>query len=139
MAIIEINLNPTEKELRSFGRAGAIASLLITILLYVIKGLAVKWCFVIVAAGVLCFLCSIISTRLTRWIYIGLTLLTVPIGTTISFLVLVIFYYFLLTPISLIFRLMGRDALHRKFDQNANSYWLPHRDADNIKRYFNQF
>ena len=139
MALIEINFNPTDKELRSFGRAGVIAFLLITILLYVIKGLAVKWCFVIVGAGVLCFLCSIISTRLTRWIYVGLTLLTVPIGTTISFLVLAIFYYFLLTPTGLIFRLIGRDSLHRKFDQNANSYWLAHRDADNIKRYFNQF
>ena len=139
MPLININLTPNKKDLRLFGRAALIASILITILLFLIKGLALKWCAVIVGVGVVVCLCSIISIRLTRWIYLGLTLLTFPIGLIISFTLLAICYYCLLTPLGLIFRLIGRDSLQRKFDKSAKSYWIPHKPCDNTERYFRQF
>ena len=139
MPLININLKPNKKDLRLFGRAALIASILITTLLFLIKGLALKWCAVIVGVGVVICLCSIISIRLTRWIYLGLTLLTFPIGLIISFILLAIIYYCLLTPLGLIFRLIGRDSLQRKFDKSAKSYWIPHRPCDNAERHFRQF
>lgn len=139
MPLININLKPNKKDLRLFGRAALIASILITILLFLIKGLALKWCAVIVGVGVAICFCSIISIRLTRWIYLGLTWLTFPIGLIISFILLAIIYYCLLTPLGLIFRLIGRDSLQRKFDKSAKSYWIPHRPCDNTERYFRQF
>lgn len=139
MSLININWNPADKDLRNFGRIAIIASLLVAILLYAIKGLALKWCAIIVVLGFFIFLCSILSTNLTRWIYLGLTLITFPIGMVVSFVLLAVFYYLLITPVGLFFRLTGRDILQRKFDASAGSYWHPRRPAGNIKRYFNQF
>lgn len=139
MALIKLNLNPTDKDLRLFALAALIASLLLTVILYLAKGLAMKWCVVIVAIGGAIFLSGIVSITLIRWIYLALTLLTFPIGLVISFIVLGVFYYVLLTPLGLIFRLIGRDPLQRKFEKTANSYWIPHRPCENNERYFSQF
>lgn len=139
MPLIEINWNPSDKELGRFGRIAIIASILVATLLYATKGLAFKWCVLIVGVGCLFFVCSILSITLIKWIYLGLTLITFPIGMTVSFILLAVFYYLLLTPVGLIFRLIGRDILQRKFDRAAESYWIARRPTNNVKRYFNQF
>jgi hypothetical protein len=38
-------------------------------------------------------------------------------------LLLGIIFFFIITPLGFIFRLMGRDLLDRKFDKNTQSYW----------------
>ena len=98
-----------------------------------------KWHALIIVIGFLIFLCSLLSLKLTKLIYLGMRLLTFPIGVAISFVILAMFYYLLLTPVGLIFRLIGRDSLHRKWDSAVESYWIARRPSDNIKRYFNQF
>jgi hypothetical protein len=139
MALVKIDWNPTDKDLRNFGRIAIIAVLLIATVLHMWKDLALLWCAIIVGLGFFIFLCSILSLKLTRWIYLGLTLITFPIGMTVSFIMLGLFYYLLLTPVGLVFRLMGRDALHRRFDSSAASYWRQRRPPEGMKRYFNQF
>ena len=139
MPLIEINWNPSDKELGRFGRIAIIASILVATLLYATKGLAFKWCVLIAGIGFLFFLSSILSMIVTKWIYLGLTLITFPIGMAISLVLLAGFYYLLLTPVGLVFRLIRRDSLRRKCDTAAKSYWIARRPADNLKRYFNQF
>jgi hypothetical protein len=139
MPLVEINWQPTVKQLCSFGKVALIASVVLTILLYVIKGIAIKWCAIIVFAGCLIFLCSLISIKLTKVIYLALTLLTVPIGTVVSFILLAACYYLLFMPVGLFFRLMGRDLLKRKFDSTTSSYWIERHPPDNLERYFHQF
>ena len=139
MSLVKINWNPSNKELRNFGYIAIAATLLISVILYTVKGLTIKWCGLIVGFGLFIFLSSLLSMKLTRLIYLLLILITFPIGTTISFVLMALFYYFLLTPIGLVFRLLGRDVLKRKIDISAKSYWQPHHYSDNIRRYFNQF
>ena len=139
MSLVVINWQPGAKQLRSFGKVALIASVVLAILLFVIKGLAIKWCAAIVFAGCLIFLCSIVSIKLTRAIYLTLTLLTVPIGTAVSFILLAACYYLLLMPVGLFFRLIGRDGLKRKFDSTQASYWIERHPPDNLERYFHQF
>lgn len=139
MALIEINWNPNNKQLRSFGKIALIAAALVSILLYALKGLAIQWALTIFAAGFIIFLSGIISLKLTRIIYVGLTMVTMPIGWVVSFVLLATFYLLLLTPIGLFFRLIGRDALCRKFDSAAKSYWVARRAPDSLDRYFHQF
>ena len=135
----KVNWNPNVKQLRNFGKIAIAATAIIAILLYTIKGLAVKWCLLLVAGGLLIFLCSRISIKLTKAIYLGLTILTFPIGIAVSFILMSAFYFLLLTPIGLFFRLIGRDSLSRKFDRSAKTYWTAHQTTDNTKRYFQQF
>lgn len=49
------------------------------------------------------------------------------------------FYFLLLTPLGLLFRLIGRDPLCRKFDSDVKSYWLTHKSPKNLDSYFHQF
>ncbi|MHC4587320.1 MAG: hypothetical protein ACYS3N_22570 [Planctomycetota bacterium] len=139
MSLIEINWSPNRKELRKFGIIFLIASTLIALLLYLLKGLGIQWMAVIFAVGFVIFLSSMLSLKVTRGIYLGLILLTLPIGLVVSFTLMAIFYFLLLMPIGLIFRLSGRDALGRKFDSTVDSYWIPRQPPDSLDRYFHQF
>jgi hypothetical protein len=139
MSMIEINWRPGRKELRNFATVALIASVIVSLLLYVLKGLAVQWVTLILAAGFITFLSSFICLKITRIIYLGLILLTFPIGYAVSFILLAAFYFLLLTPLSLFFRLIGRDILCRKFDSNAESYWLSRQPPKNLDNYFHQF
>ena len=139
MALVKINWSPTAKDLHNFGSIAAIALLLIAAVLYVWKDLPLSWCATIAGIGFFIFLCSMLSLKLARLIYLVLTLFTFPIGVVMSFVLLALFYYLLLTPVGLVFRLIGRDPLNRKFDASASTYWRQRRAAEGMKRYFNQF
>ena len=139
MALLKINWHPNRKELGDFGKVALIATVLISLLLWGIKGVGFKWTLPILAVGLIIFVASKTSEKLTRTIYLGLTMLTLPIGFTISFILLAAFYYMVITPIGLVFRLMHRDPLCRKFDNATDSYWLPRPPTKTLNRYFHQF
>lgn len=79
------------------------------------------------------------SPAVGRAVYVGWLLAAVPIGWTISHLVLGAVYYLVITPLSLLMRLTGRDPLHRKLDREADTYWIEHNPASDPARYFRQF
>jgi hypothetical protein len=139
MSLIEVNWYPKHKELRNFAIIALIASLIIALLLYVLNGVRIQWALIIVTAGFGIFISSFVSLRLTRTIYLGLILVTFPIGWVISMILLTAFYFLLLTPLGFFFRLLGRDPLSRRFDSDAKSYWLTRRQTDNLDRYFHQY
>ena len=139
MSLIEINWNPTQKELRNFGIIALTASIVLSLLLHIFKGLGINWIFIFIGFGFTIFILSLISIKAIRIIYLAMILATSPIGWIISFLLLVVFYFLILTPIGLFFRLIGRDPLHRKFDNDTKSYWLLRQPPDKIDKYFHQF
>ena len=139
MALLKINWHPTRKELGDFGKIALIATVLISLLLWGIKGLGLQWTLPISAVGLIIFVASRTSEKLTRIIYLGLTMLTLPIGFVVSFILLAVVYYMVITPIGLVFRLMRRDTLCRKFDSATESYWLCRRRDKGLNRYFRQF
>jgi hypothetical protein len=137
--LIEIEWHPTDRQLRVFGVSGLLASIAAALVLHFVWGAAVLWTMVVVAAGAAIFLCSRISPAATRFLYVGLTLVGMPIGLVVNFILLAVFYFLLLTPLALVFRLIGRDPLCRKFDAAAESYWVPHKASEDTERYFHQF
>ncbi len=139
MSLVMINFQPSRKELRDFGLASVVMLTIIALLLHHFKGLGTSWTLGICAAGLLIFIISRINVRLIKPVYVTLTLLTVPIGWVVSFIIMAVFYYLVITPTGLFFRFIGRDSLRRKFDRSASTYWVSHRKPDSVKRYFNQF
>ena len=139
MSLVEINWHPKRKQLRSFGKIALLITAIISLLLYVLKGVSIPWALAIFAVGFTIFLISMISSRLTGMIYVVLMAVTFPIGLVVSFTLLAIFYFLLLAPLGLIFRLMGRDALCRKLDATAESYWLSRQEPESTEQYFRQF
>ncbi len=139
MSLVEIDWNPKSKQLQSFGKIALVASAVISLLLYLLKGVAIQWVLIIFALGFIIFIISMISLKLTKMIYLGMILVTLPIGWVVSFILLSAFYFLLLAPLGLIFRLIGRDPLCRKFDPNAKSYWLSRQQPKGPEQYFHQF
>ena len=139
MSLIKVNWNPDKKQLRGFGLAALIATFLISLLLYFVKGMSIYVAAVIFGIGLVIFLSSRFSLKLTKAFYLILTAITMPIGFVVSFIVLTIFYFLLIMPVGLIFNLIGRDPLYRKYDPDAESYWIAHKGPEGMERYFRQF
>jgi hypothetical protein len=137
MAMMEINWNPSRKELRQFGFLcllffGGIAAWRayhhgVTTGVEIFAVLAV-------VGGVL----GAAAPQLLKWIFVGWIVAVFPIGWTISHLLLGFIYYFLMTPIGMLMRAFGNDPMNRSLDRSAKSYWSEHEQAP-VARYFRQF
>lgn len=60
---------------------------------------------------------------LLKPIFISASLVALPIGWIVGELVLLVIYFGLVTPISLVFCILRRDALERTIERSAKSYW----------------
>lgn len=139
MSLIEINFRPEKSQLRSFGIIAFIACGLIFAFLLLYKKVALPISAIPLFVGIIIFLSSLFSYRLTRLFYLALMFLALPFGLAISFLLMTAFYLLIITPLALLFRIAGRDALNRSFDMKAKTYWIAHRQCDSNERYFRQF
>lgn len=72
-----------------------------------------------------------------RGLYVGLMIVTFPIGWTISLLMLLFLYFAIFTPLALLFRIKGRDFLLRQ-RRGRDSYWLAKSSPADIRSYFRQ-
>lgn len=139
MALIEIEWHPGNRQLRIFGLSGLVASILLTGILHFLWSVGAPWLWIVPAVGTAIFLCSLISPVATRIVYIGLTVIAMPIGIVVSFLLLTVFYFLFLMPVAIVFKLIGRDVLHRRYEPNGETYWVPHKPQENLERYLHQF
>ena len=148
MALIEVDWHPDRKQLRGFGWVCLLAF-----------GVIATWCFfrhsllgfsiaplaaerVAYALWTLAGLCAMLGLTAPpalRPVYVGLTLIGLPIGFVVSHVVMFVVFYGVLTPVGLMFRLVGYDPLQRRFEPGAPTYWVRRRPEQGAKRYFRQF
>lgn len=136
MALLELNLKPSERELRWFGAMlvaffGIVGGLIFSA---GAEGLAKVLWVIGVSLGAIYYLVR----PLRGVIYRGWIRATYPIGWVVSHALLAVIYFAVMTPIGLVFRLVGRDPLQRRFSKSG-SYWEEHRQETPVSRYFNQF
>ena len=60
-----------------------------------------------------------------RWIYVGWMTLAFVLGHLVSTVLLILFFYIVVTPVGLLARLVGKDFLNRKREPKAASFWIP--------------
>lgn len=73
-----------------------------------------------------------------RWPFVVLTVAAFPIGWVMTQLVLALMFYCVLTPVALVFRWRGRDALQlRKREQSTR--WVERHEATPPEKYLKQF
>ncbi len=148
MAFFEINWKPSTKELRKFGFGSA------TIL--ALLGAWVFWRHHLLGmdfeeqlsqtiglwiwgVAVAFLILGMALPQLLKAAYLLLTATGLPIGFVVSYTIVFVIYFLLFLPIGLVFRLIGRDVLHRRFDRQAGSYWCDYDGHPPTKRYFRQF
>lgn len=96
---------------------------------------------VLMAAGVGLVLAvlSWLAPLAVRPVYVGLTIVTYPIGVVVSELILWTVFAAVMCPIGLVFRILGRDALNRIFDASAATYWSERSSTKPARSYFRQW
>jgi hypothetical protein len=145
--LTKINLHPTNRQLRQFGFIALVAFGVLGALVEWRGGLfgfhfgdAARWVsYSLWALGVVSALLSLVYPAGNRFLFLALTIVTYPIGTVVSFVLMAIFFYGIVTLFAIVFRLIGRDVMKRKFEPEASTYWAPHTSPASIKRYFQQF
>ena len=74
-----------------------------------------------------------------RWLFVGATVAAFPIGWTVTQVVLAVMFYWVLTPLALIFRWRRRDALQLRRRSRSASFWTGRGDPPEPGRYLKQF
>jgi hypothetical protein len=139
MALVSLNLRPTQKQLESFAMTGLIMCSALGSSLYVLGRISVGGLLLFVIAGILLFTISRIRPSWLKPVYLALIMVTFPIGWIVSHIIMAVFYYGIITPVALFFRLTGRDPFCREQDPAAGTYWIPYTHKRSAKDYFHQF
>jgi len=145
--MVEINLSPDEKTLRSFGFIALAGFGVLALLAYKewaifavgLGELRVPVAIGLAALGVVSALVSLVYPRANRPLFVGLSILAFPIGFVLSYIIMGTLFFLVIAPIGLMMRLLGHDPMHRKTDDDADSYWSPARPARPAADYFKQF
>jgi hypothetical protein len=137
MPVIEINKNPSRRDLAIFGLLLLLFAGLVGAGLYFRSG-AHEAARIVWMGGAALVLLFFAAPPIRRPIYLAWIYATFPIGFVLSHVILGAVFYLVFTPLGLVMRLFGFDPLRRRFDRAATSYWVE-RDARASGRYFNPY
>ena len=68
-----------------------------------------------------------------RRLHVGFMTIASAIGRAIFGVALLLLYYVVFTPLGLLLRLLGRDALDLRNRPNQATYWKPKSDSDGLR------
>ncbi|MGQ0633601.1 MAG: SxtJ family membrane protein [Planctomycetaceae bacterium] len=134
MKLVEINWDPTDRQLRQFGLISLVALPLVGWLWR--ANAPVLW--LLAGIGVLLAGLGLLAPRWLKLPFLVLSVAAIPIGLVVGELALVLIYFAVFVPIGLVFRLIGRDALELRRDSNATSYWRPKAQPRGPASYYRQ-
>ena len=139
MSIVQINTDPTRKQLNQFGFIW-LGFLVVFGLIAFFKLDAPTLAKVLWVLAVVVPVIGWLVPAFMRLVFVGMSYLAWPIGFVVSHVVLALVYYLVFTPIGLLMRVFGYDPMKRGFDPEAATYWIA-RDptTSDAKRYFRQF
>jgi hypothetical protein len=140
VALVEINWQPTRRDLRVFGLGLAVFCMIIA-----------WWCYrtfhgdfeavetALALVAVFAVVSSIFAPGFLRPAYVVFMVVAFPVGWVVSHVLLAVVFYAVFTPMGLFMRLLGRDPMQRRFDPAAKSHWVSRRGEKSTEDYFRQF
>ncbi len=134
--MIELPWYPTSKQLRQFAFVAPFGFAMIGFAVWRATG-SRDWWIGLAALGVLLALAGAVRPGLVRPFYFVALAVAFPIGWLVSNLAFLGMYYLLLTPLALVFRLVGRDVLVLR-RRRTDSHWCDREPANDPARYWNQ-
>ena len=136
--MLPINWNPAARELRSFSR-------LWFPLFVAVIGSVLRWRFHLPEAalwvwgiGALAVVAALADRRIACAIFVGLMVVTYPIGLVVSTVALGLLFYLVFAPLGWGMRLAGRDPL-RLHTRGEASEWHPISHDEDAQRMFRQY
>ena len=138
MALIELRINPTARDLKWFGLILLAFFGVVGVLVWRATG-SLAWPRLIWGAAAALSLAYYLAKPLRRPLYIGWSYVTYPIGWVVSHVLLAAVFFILFTTVGLLMRLFGYDPMSRTFDRSATTYWVRHEDQRDVMSYFRQY
>jgi len=134
MSLVTMNWNPTPRQLRQFAALGLVAAPLAGWL----WGLSWTAIGILAGLGAAVAMVGVTVPRAIKPLFVGLSLLALPVGLVVGEVALLGIYFLVFVPIGLCFRAMRRDALQTRFDQKEPSYWRPKAAPKSVASYYRQ-
>ena len=141
--MVDIDWNPDQKKLKQFGWISLVG--------FGVIGLVAGWKFglfaqqkmtvpgVLWGIGILSAILAMVKPTFLKPLYYVLTAISAVIGPIVATVIMALIYYLVFLPLGLVFKMMGRDELHRTVDPDAKTYWAPEPEEQEPKRYFRQY
>jgi hypothetical protein len=145
---MKLILQPDRRMLRQFAWACLFLLPAIAGFLAWKHDLPTVWVFVAIGVGVFAALIELVlmvvaesvglllEKTFLRPLFQGLALVAFPIGFVLSHVLIASIYYLVVTPIALVFRLVGRDAIGRRINRHQGSYWTNRSVGRTASSYF---
>ena len=134
----DLPFKPTARALRQFAAAWLVFFLAVGVYRYVVRGQHQAG-IAIGAMAIVFGVTGLIKPAAVRWLFVGATVLTFPIGWVVSQIMLAVMFYGIITPLAVLFRIRGRDLLSRKPAPNRPSFWTPKHTPEDMGAYFRQY
>jgi hypothetical protein len=99
------------------------------------SGLGAAFVILAVTVGPL----GLVKPTVVRPIFVGWMVVVFPVGWMVSRLALAVLFYGVFTPVALLFRLVGRDALCRSYQPQMGTYWTRRQTTVDVNRYFRSY
>jgi hypothetical protein len=145
--LVEVDFSPDEATLKRFGFVALAAfGLLAACSFYEV------WMFsfglgrarttvtcVLAGLGVVTAVLSIVRPKANRLVYVGVSLLTYPIGLVVSHVILAALFFGIFAPMGLVLSLLRIDPMERALRRDRQSYWIAARPPRSKESYFRQF
>lgn len=141
--MIAVDWNPDRKKLKQFG--------IISLFGFGVIGAVLGWRFgwfakdewtvpgILWGIGIVSAILAFVQPAFLKPLYWILTAISAVIGPVIATVIMGAIFCLVFLPLGLIFRLMGRDELHRKVLPDAPTYWSEKPPAQEAERYFRQY
>lgn len=114
-------LQPEKKDFRSFGLVvGGVFLAIAAFALWREKA----WYVWPAGIGAPLVVLGAVVPSILRPVYFAWMSMAVVLGFVMTRVILTLFFFLVLTPVGLFFKLIGRDALHRKIDRSGTTYWI---------------
>jgi hypothetical protein len=138
MALLDINWNPSSRQLRQFAGLQFAFFAAISAWLYHRTGYPSP-ALALVAVSLVAGLAGLVRPGSLRWLFVGWILAVFPVGWLVSHVLLALLFYLVITPVGAMMKCCGYDPMQRRLDRQATSYWQPRSEHRAPQRYFKQY
>ena len=129
-------LNEDPREWRRFTLSSAAAAALFTgLMLYRGKVAPSTATTVLVVLGAVALVAGFRPAAF-RWFYRAGMTVGAAIGLVVGRILLTLFFLLVLTPMALVFRVLGKDPLSLRWDRSAKTYWRTAKPYGDLDRSF---
>jgi hypothetical protein len=138
MAVIDVNWNPSPKELRVF-------SALLIVFCAIIGGVSYYNSSTLTAVGYAAIGGAVVGAigcvgpNLIRVVYVVWMAAVLPVGLVVSNVVIGLVFFGVVWPIGVVMRWKHVDSLRLDFDKSAKSYWIKRSAPKDQRQYFRQY